>query len=74
VDIKFDREVFEELVSVSPPGLDEIMALIKIIDFMDEDKFDIYVFDSASTGHLLNFLEMPQIIREWIKIKWVISN
>lgn len=67
VDIKFDREVFEELVSVSPPGLDEIMALIKIIDFMDEDKFDIYVFDSASTGHLLNFLEMPQIIREWIK-------
>jgi len=66
VDIKFDREVLEELISVTPSGLDEIMALAKIVEFMDEGKFDIYILDSAATGHLLRFLEMPQVAREWL--------
>lgn len=66
VDVKFDREVLEELISLTPAGLDEIMALAKIVEFMDEDKFDIYILDSAATGHLVRFLEMPQIAREWL--------
>ena len=66
VDVKFDREVLEELISLSPPGLDEIMALTKVVEFMDEGKFDIYILDSAATGHLLRFLEMPQVAREWL--------
>jgi len=66
VDVKFDREVLEELISLSPPGLDEIMALAKVVGFMDEEKFDIYILDSAATGHLLRFLEMPQVAREWL--------
>jgi len=66
VDVKFDREVLEELTSLTPPGLDEIMALAKVVEFMDEGKFDIYILDSAATGHLLRFLEMPQVAREWL--------
>ncbi|MBU4312908.1 MAG: ArsA family ATPase, partial [Candidatus Omnitrophica bacterium] len=66
VDVKFDREVLEELVSLTPAGLDEIMALAKVVEFIDEGKFDIYVLDSAATGHLLRFLEMPQVAREWL--------
>jgi arsenite-transporting ATPase len=66
VDVKFDREVLEELISLSPPGLDEIMALAKVVGFMDEGRFDIYILDSAATGHLLRFLEMPQVAREWL--------
>ncbi|MBU1262321.1 ArsA family ATPase [bacterium] len=64
MDVKFDREVFEELISLTPPGLDEIMALAKIVEFIGEGKFDIYILDSAATGHLLRFLEMPQVSRE----------
>lgn len=67
MDIKFDREIMTELVSISPPGLDEIMALGEITDFLREEKFDLYVLDSAATGHLIRFLELPHLLREWQK-------
>ncbi|MBU4312825.1 MAG: ArsA family ATPase [Candidatus Omnitrophica bacterium] len=66
VDIKFDREILEELISITPPGLDEIMALAKVVEFIDEGRFDVYILDSAATGHLLRFLEMPHVAREWL--------
>jgi len=66
VDIKFDREVMTELISLAPPGLDELMALRKITEFMDQKQFDVYILDTAATGHLLRFLELPHIIREWL--------
>lgn len=67
IDIKFDREVMEELISLTPPGLDEIMALKKIIELEDTKEFDLYVLDSAATGHLIRFLELPNLVRDWLK-------
>jgi len=67
VDIAFDRKVMEELMDLSPPGLEELMALGKITDLMIEGKYDIYVLDSAASGHLLRFLELPGLVREWLK-------
>ena len=67
VDIKFDREIMTELASVSPPGLDEIMAMGEITDFVKKEKFDLYILDSAATGHLIRFLELPHLLREWLK-------
>jgi len=67
MDIKFDREVMEELITLSPPGLDEIMALSKIIDMMEEDRFDLFILDTAPTGHLLRFLELPEMARDWLR-------
>jgi len=67
VDIKFDREVIEELFTVTPPGLDELLAFNEITDFVNEGRLDIYVLDSAATGHLIRFLEMPGVIRDWLK-------
>jgi arsenite/tail-anchored protein-transporting ATPase len=66
MNLKFDKEIFEELLELTPPGLDEIMALRRIMDFMDENRFDIYVLDSAATGHLLRFLKMPHLVKEWL--------
>ena len=66
VDLKFDREVMEEMLSVAPPGLDEIMAFGEITDFVEGNKFDTYILDSAATGHLIRFLEMPHLMREWL--------
>ncbi|MBI5123350.1 ArsA family ATPase [Candidatus Roizmanbacteria bacterium] len=66
VDIAFDRKVMEELMDLSPPGLEELMALAKITDLMKEGKYDIYVLDSAASGHLLRFLELPGLAREWL--------
>ncbi len=65
LDAPFDRRVMEELISITPPGLDELMALMKIMDFMEEGAFDFYVLDLAPTGHALRFLEMPGLMRQW---------
>ena len=66
-DIKFDREVMTEMLELAPPGLDEIMALDKIIDLRSEGAFDIFVLDTSPTGHLLRFLELPDMVREWLR-------
>ena len=64
-DAPFDRRVMEELISLTPPGLDELMALLKIMDYVAEGAFDRYVLDLAPTGHALRFLEMPGVVRKW---------
>ncbi len=64
-NIEFDRQVMEELISLTPPGLDELMALMKIMDYIDAGQFDRYVLDLAPTGHTLRFLETPIIVRQW---------
>jgi arsenite-transporting ATPase len=76
VSLKFDREVLEELMTLTPPGLDELMALARVMEYMDENKFDIYVLDAPATGHLLRFLEMPHLVRKWLKaiFKLLIKN
>jgi len=67
MDIKFDREVMEELIALTPSGLEELMALKKIIELMKTSDYDLFVMDSAASGHLLRFLETPDIVREWLK-------
>jgi len=67
IDIKFDRKVMEELISITPPGLEELMALKKITELMKASDYDLFVMDSAASGHLLRFLQMPDIVRGWLK-------
>ena len=67
MDIKFDREVMAELFSMAPPGLDEIMAIDRIMDLKQKNEFDIIIIDSSPTGHLLRFLELPELVRQWLK-------
>ena len=64
--IEFDQQVMEELFSLTPPGIDELMALMKIMDFIEEGKFERYVLDFAPTGHALRFLETPGMVRKWL--------
>lgn len=66
-DIKFDREVMTEMLELAPPGLDEIMALDTIMDLRNGREFDIFVLDTSPTGHLLRFLELPDLVRLWLR-------
>lgn len=67
MDIAFDREVMAELLSLAPSGLDEIMALDAVMDARGDGAHDILILDGSPTGHLLRFLEMPGLVREWLK-------
>jgi len=63
VDRSFDRETISDLVSLAPLGLDELIALSKIIELKDE--YDIVVIDTAPSGHLLGLLQRPNIVKDW---------
>jgi len=67
MEIKFDREAMRELVELTPPGIDEIAALGKISDLLDEERYDTIILDTAPTGHLIRFLELPQVALSWIR-------
>jgi arsenite-transporting ATPase len=67
LEIKFDREAMRELVELTPPGIDEIAALSSISDLLDQEEYDTIVLDTAPTGHLIRFLELPQIALSWVR-------
>jgi len=67
-DLTFDREVIERILDLSPPGLDEVMALTRVTALLASGNYDVLVLDSASTGHLIRLLELPEIIDQWLKI------
>lgn len=66
-DLTFDRIVLEKMMDLAPPGLDEIVALTRIMEFLADDSYDLFVLDCAPTGHLIRLLELPDLIHEWLK-------
>jgi len=68
IDLAFDREVIERIMDLSPPGLDEVMALTKAMELLESGKYDILVLDTAPSGHLIRLLELPGLIQEWLKV------
>jgi arsenite-transporting ATPase len=67
MEIQFDREAMRELVELTPPGIDEIAALGTISELLDEDRYDSIIIDTAPTGHLIRFLELPEVALSWIR-------
>jgi len=67
VKVAFEKEIMESLMDIAPPGIDEVMSLTTIIDYMEKGSFDIFVLDTAPTGHLIRFLEMPELTLSWLK-------
>jgi arsenite-transporting ATPase len=66
-EIQFDREAMREIVQLAPPGIDEISALSAISNLLDEGRYTSIVLDTAPTGHLLRFLELPQVALSWVR-------
>ena len=75
-DLRWDKQVMGSFAETSPPGLDEALALEQIMGFVEEKKYDLYILDTAPTGHLLTLLEFPELIRDWLRydysrlLKW----
>jgi len=60
-------EETEELFRLDIPGLDEVTSLKKIIDFMESSDYQLYIVDTAPTGHTLRLLMLPELLDNWIK-------
>jgi arsenite-transporting ATPase len=68
LDLTFDREVMERILDLSPPGLDEVMALSRVMEFVSRGTYHVLILDAAPTGHLIRLLEMPELIDQWLKV------
>ena len=65
VDMSQDRSIARDLLSLAPPGIDEVYALSLLSDALFKDRYACVVVDPAPTGHLLRLLEMPRLALEW---------
>jgi len=63
-----DNEDIDELLTLSIPGIDEVMSFKTIIDFIEEGGYDKYVVDTAPTGHALRLISSPKLLDDWIKV------
>ncbi len=53
---------FDPLLGGSMPGADEAAAMRKLIEYLDDPRFDRVVVDTAPTGHTLRLLELPEMM------------
>jgi len=63
-----DNEDIDQMLTLSIPGIDEVMSFKTIIDFIEEGQYDKYVVDTAPTGHALRLITSPKLLNEWIKV------
>ncbi len=68
--VQFDRELVLEYVDSYPPGVEETLFLERLAEFVDADRFDLYVLDPAPTGHLLKLLAFPELIKQWLRVTY----
>ena len=52
----------ESLLGGTMPGADEAAAMQKLIEHMDDPRFERVVVDTAPTGHTLRLLQLPEML------------
>ncbi|KAG1342505.1 ATPase ARSA1 [Cocos nucifera] len=54
-----------ELLDTPPPGLDEAIAISKVMQFVEAQEYSMFsriIFDTAPTGHTLRLLSLPDFL------------
>lgn len=66
MQLLYGPQAWRTLADQSLPGIDEMLSLITIMDLLDREEQSLIVLDTAPTGHLLRFLEMPTALGDWL--------
>ncbi|MBW4655622.1 MAG: ArsA family ATPase [Kaiparowitsia implicata GSE-PSE-MK54-09C] len=66
LQLAYRPEAWRRIVSQALPGIDEMLSLIHIMELLESDQQQLIVLDTAPTGHLLRFLEMPSALGNWL--------
>ena len=67
VDFWFERQLFARLLDSVPPGVDEVLAVFRILDLLGRPSSRV-IIDMAPTGHALDLLRTPQRILAWTRL------
>ncbi|NEQ75556.1 MAG: TRC40/GET3/ArsA family transport-energizing ATPase [Okeania sp. SIO2C9] len=68
-EMAFSPKGWRQIVEQALPGIDEILSLLTVIELLEENQEDLIILDTAPTGHLLRFLEMPSAMQDWLS--WI---
>lgn len=66
LDLSFERQLLSNLLDIVPPGVDEVLAIFRILNLLDTASQRILI-DMAPTGHALELLRMPDRILAWTR-------
>jgi arsenite-transporting ATPase len=67
-------------MDLAPPGIDELFGILSVAELLAPPReatrsdgraasgYDLVVVDTAPTGHVLRFLEMPDAARDWVHV------
>ncbi len=66
LSLAYGPEAWRKIVEQALPGLDEMLSLVAIMDCLNQNEQNLVILDTAPTGHLLRFLEMPLALEEWL--------
>ena len=62
-----DSGVISSLLDMAPPGADEIFAISRLADLLDDPSIERIFVDTAPTGHFLRLLDLPRDAGEWVR-------
>jgi arsenite/tail-anchored protein-transporting ATPase len=72
IDLSFERQLFAELLEIVPPGLDEVLAIVRIMELVEGNsergQSAKVIIDMAPTGHALELLRTPERILIWSRL------
>jgi arsenite-transporting ATPase len=65
----FDDEDIGELLELGLPGMDEVMAFLRLARLLDvPDEAGPVIVDTAPTGHTLRLLDAPELFDTWLDV------
>ncbi len=66
IHMAYGPAAWRQIVAQALPGIDEMLSLITVMDLLERNEQQLIVLDTAPTGHLLRFLEMPTALGDWL--------
>jgi len=63
MSVAYDTDAVQKLIEVAPPGADELFAITRLADLLDQN----VIVDTAPTGHFLRLLDLPATAGEWVR-------
>ncbi len=49
------------------PGMEDLMSLLKVLEYYKENKYDVIIIDCAPTGETLAMLSFPDMLGWWME-------
>ncbi|MCT7950627.1 TRC40/GET3/ArsA family transport-energizing ATPase [Ancylothrix sp. C2] len=66
IKLAYGPQAWRQIVSQALPGMDEMLSVVEVMRLLEKNEIDLIILDTAPTGHLLRFLEMPAAMSDWL--------